>query len=310
MLPIRKLISSPARYLFFGNYFYGICAVALSIEASLQQQVPLNNALFYIFIFCVTVLYYTRAYITEKKIGSGNPRTIWYWEHRNFIFQSQILLTGIAFVYPVDLIIRRFEFIWTMPAFLWFAVLLFPVSAALYYGINHPLFSRYRLRNIGWLKPFLIGFVWAGLVTVYPLVTRGIEEQHVYRFTWPFIFLFTKNFMFITVLCIMFDIKDYAADHNRQLKTFVVKAGLRTTIFIILIPLCIVGLAAYLLYAQALNFSGTRILLNVIPFVMLLLVTFSMQRRKSIFYYLVVIDGLMLLKAVCGSVAMLVENQN
>jgi hypothetical protein len=39
----------------------------------------------------------------------------------------------------------------------------------------------------------------------------------------------------------MFDIKDYAADHNHQLKTFVVRYGLRKTIFYILIPLTLVS---------------------------------------------------------------------
>ena len=103
----------------------------------------------------------------------------------------------------------------------------------------------------------------------------------------------------------MFDIKDYAADHNRQLKTFVVKAGLRKTIFYILIPLCIAGLDSFLLFGIARQFSLPKILINVIPFVSLIAVAYSMHRRKSILYYLVVIDGLMLLKALCGTIAMI-----
>jgi hypothetical protein len=42
----------------------------------------------------------------------------------------------------------------------------------------------------------------------------------------------------------------------------------------------------------------------VIPFVALIAVAYSMHRRKSIFYYLIVIDGLMLVKALCGITAM------
>lgn len=305
---IKTLIGSGRRwiaYIFFSNYFYGLCAVALCIEASLQQDYPLNSIVFYLFIFCVTVLYYTRAYITEKKTGSSNPRSMWYWNNRRLVFASQLVLTVLALIYPVWLFSRNEGWIGQIPLFHWLMLIIFPASAAFYYGINHWRLAKYKLRNIGWLKPFIIGFVWAGLVTVYPFIFLVVEKQVVYRPDWISAFLFVKNFMFITVLCIMFDIKDYAADHNRQLKTFVVKAGLRKTIFFILIPLCVMGLASYIAYALVREFSIWRILLNTIPFVLLLMVAYSMHRRKSIFYYLIVIDGLMMVKALFGMLGML-----
>ena len=109
--------------------------------------------------------------------------------------------------------------------------------------------------------------------------------------------------MFISVLAILFDIKDYAADHNLQLKTFVVRAGIRTTIFLVIIPLTLAGLLSLVVFASLQSFPPLRIAINCIPFMALLAVAFSMQRRKAIIYYLAVIDGLMLLKAVCGIVA-------
>lgn len=111
--------------------------------------------------------------------------------------------------------------------------------------------------------------------------------------------------MFITVLCIMFDIKDYATDANQQLKTFVVTYGLRRTIFYIIIPLTILGLSAFLTYALTHHFSVGRIGLNFIPFLLILTVAFSLQKRRSIFFYLIIIDGLMLVKGLCGSLGML-----
>ena len=78
-------------------------------------------------------------------------------------------------------------------------------------------------RSIGWLKPFIIGFIWGGTETVYPIVFSGIEKQQgYYEVNLVSTYLFIKNFMFISVLCIMFDIKDYAADSNQQIKTFYV----------------------------------------------------------------------------------------
>lgn len=214
-------------------------------------------------------------------------------------------MTAIVAAYAIRLITKHYHFILSLPLFNWVLMLIFPAVAAMYYGINHRRIAKYKLRNIGWLKPFIIGFVWAGLVTVYPILFYDIEHEFIFIPDWVGAFLFVKNFMFVTVLCIMFDIKDYAADHNQQLKTFVVKAGLRKTIFMILIPLCLLGMTSFIIYAEIRQFSFLKIALNIIPFILLISVAYSMHRRKSIFYYLIVIDGLMLVKACCGITAMM-----
>ncbi|MGL1386138.1 hypothetical protein ACSTJO_00160, partial [Vibrio parahaemolyticus] len=55
-----------------------------------------------------------------------------------------------------------------------------------------------------------------------------------------------------------------------------------------------------LLTAYSRGFHASRIIFNTIPFILLIIVAWSMHRRKSILYYLAVIDGLMLIKALCG----------
>lgn len=110
--------------------------------------------------------------------------------------------------------------------------------------------------------------------------------------------------MYITLLCILFDIKDYAMDYNKDLKTVVVKLGLRRTIFYFIIPLCFIGLGSFLVYAYSQHFSLMKILINTIPFILIITVAYSMYSRRSIFYYLIIIDGLMLLKAACGITSM------
>lgn len=297
--------NSPVHAFFFSNYFYGLCAIALSIEATLQQQYPLNSLEFYIFSFAVTVLYYTRAYITERPSIDPNPRSQWYWENRKAVANSQVFFTIIAIIYVSLLLYQHHAFVLELPEYHFLLLLLFPAVSILYYGINHPRLATLKLRNIGWIKPFIIGFVWAGFVNIYPIIFYNIENEVTYISGTINEFLFVKNFMFITVLSIMFDIKDYGADHNRQLKTFVVKAGLRKTIFFILIPLCIAGLGSFIYYAQIRVFSLQKMVLNILPFLLLITVAYSLHRRKSIFYYLIVIDGLMLVKAACGIIAMI-----
>lgn len=100
-------------------------------------------------------------------------------------------------------------------------------------------------------------------------------------------------------------IKDYASDYIRRLKTVVVKIGLRKTIFHILIPISLLGLLSFIYYAISYQFHTGKLLLNPIPFILLIITTFSLCRRRSLMYYLVIVDGLMLVKGVCGSIAML-----
>ena len=287
--------------IFFSNYFYGICAVALSIEAALQQRFPLNSLLYFGLIFLTTVLYYTYPYVRKSK-QQHNPRTNWYTRNYNLVRWQQALIITILTGSGVLFAINFTDQLLLITPVQWMLIFIFPVTGGLYYGIG-TLFGKYNLRKIGWLKPFIIGFTWAGLVTVYPVLFYDIMHMQEHEFTWVGMLLFLKNFMFITVLCIMFDIKDYASDCFFSLKTFVVSQGLRATIFKILLPLSVIGFSLFIGYAITHQFHMMRILLNVIPFILLGMVAYSLRKRRSLLYYLSIVDGLMLAKAACGAIA-------
>jgi hypothetical protein len=300
----RILNSALTKTIFFGNHFYGLCAVALSVEASLQQRFPLADLLFYLLLYLAVVLYYNQAYlVTESVVDDTNIRSSWYSANSKLLKAVQYsLLIGFA-ACGSFLLVRHWQALTAMKAYEWVLVFIFPLVSALYYGIGYSGW-RLVLRNVGWLKPFIIGFSWAGMVTVYPILYYCIANGSHYDFTLIGLFLFIKNFMFVAVLCIMFDIKDYAMDYNLQLKTFVVKLGLRKTIYIVIFPLCVAGLASFVAYAVFNHFHPVKIFLNVLPFIAILAVAYSLHSRRSIFYYLVIIDGLMLFKAFCGSMGM------
>ena len=290
-------------FIFYSNYFYGICAVALSVEAMLQQRAPLNSLWYFFLIFITTVLYYAYPYIRKSSLSS-NPRTNWYTLYYNFMRWNQITITIILVIALILFLFDYRKVLLNMQLTEWLLIFIFPLAAALYYGATS-LLGKYNLRKTGWLKPFVIGFTWAGLVTVYPVLFYDIINKLNYKLTQVGALLFVKNFMFVTVLCIMFDIKDYATDYINRLKTFVVKIGLRKTIFYILLPLSVIGLTSFIYYAVAHEFQLIKILLNTVPFVLLLIVIWSFHKRRSLIYYLAIVDGLMLVKAVCGSIAMI-----
>lgn len=284
---------------FFGNYFYAVCVIALSIETAVQLSIPLAPIIYYLFIFCATVVYYTKAYVTEVVNTKANERSSWYVLNKQFVFTSQALLTVLIAVFGLLMLPNIMGGIKTISVKDVFFISLFPVIASLYYGFGKKL----NFRKSHWLKPFVIGFVWSGVVTFYPIFYYQIQAGTTVTINYVSWLLFIKNLMFICVLCIMFDIKDYATDYNQQLKTFVVSFGIRKTIFYIIFPLTLLGFASNLLYAITIHSSIIKTVIISVPFILLLLTAYSLYKRRSIFYYLVIIDGLMLLKAICGIVA-------
>ena len=88
-------------FFLFGNYFYGICVIALSIEASLQQSFPLNDSLYYLAAFSITVLYYTLAYVSEKAVDESNKRAVWYAANYRLVRITQFILIAFLLFYIV-----------------------------------------------------------------------------------------------------------------------------------------------------------------------------------------------------------------
>lgn len=295
----------PVELFFYGNYFYGICAVAQAIETTLQLGFPLNHFNYYFITFIATVFYYNYPYVRKYAAADTDSRTVWYREHQSFIRWNQFFFTLFLLFALFVFLYHYMHVLQHMTVLHWLLVFVFPLIAAMYYGLN--FFSiKYNLRSIGWLKPFIIGFTWAGMVAVYPILFYDIIHEQPYTFTSLGCLLFLKNLMFISVLGMMFDIKDYADDRIKHLNTFVVRIGLRKTIVYILIPLPLLGLLTFLSYATLHHFHLLKMVLIMIPFFLLVAAAYSLRKRRTLLYYLIVIDGLMIVKAVFGILAMLV----
>ena len=300
---IAKLI----RFIFFGNYFIGLLAIALTIESTLQLRLQFNTFPYYLLIFCAPVVYYTHAYMGATRFsGSTNPRVAWFIKHQHYLRWSQWVLSAVAIISFLYLLLFNITPILALSWIYWVIVAIILMVAFLYYGLLPAYFFNLNLRNTGWLKPFIIGFIWACTANVLPLIILKIEQGTPFPFGEFWLWLFVKNWMFCTVNAIMFDIKDYEIDANRELKTFVVQFGIHKTIFFILIPLLAIGMLSLFVFTRYEQLPGKQVLMNFIPFVITLIVAFSLNLKKPILYYLIVIDGLILLKACCGIIGAII----
>jgi 4-hydroxybenzoate polyprenyltransferase len=293
------------KFIFFGNYFVGTLSIALSLETAFQLHLPFNSIIYYLLLFCGTVMYYTYAYAKPlQSFSPDNPRSAWYVQHHVLVQYTQWGLLFICVLLGCVMLLKDYENLLHMPVQYWLIIVAMGLSAILYYGLLPRSFFKLNLRNTGWVKAFVIGFVWACSVGLLPIIVLQMEHGYYYVDPILVIPLFVKNWMFCTINAIMFDMKDYADDSNHELKTFVVRFGLRKTIFFILFPLSLIGIFFMLAFESYRHFTFFPVFFNMIPFLLLLIVTYSMQRQKKILYYLIVIDGLILIKAICGIIAM------
>ncbi len=292
---------------FFGNFFVGICAVALCIETNAQHGLALNGVAFYTLIFLGTAYYYTFLYTKETPDHVVNERVIWYQQNKSILKITQNIILLILFIDLAYFTNRYFNSITQLNGIKIGQIFIFPAIALTYTFNLLPFPEIKKLRRVGWLKPFAIGFVWSGIVSVYPIIFYQIQVgSHAPFFALPSGLLWLKNFMFVSTLCIMFDLKDYEFDKQEGLKTYAVQLGISKTISFIIIPLVCIGIFTFLKFHASIPASNTpAIILNLVPYLLLLIAAFSLRKHKSIIYYLFLIDGLMIVKAICGISAVL-----
>jgi len=287
---------------FYSNIFAGICAVALCIETSVQHRLKLNGIHFYTLIFFGTAYYYTFLYLKGVPVNDLNERVTWYKIKQSVLKKTQNIIL-------IFLCADALFFVWkyshsfaSLNSQQYGLILLFPIVALTYTYNVLPFPHIKKLRRIGWLKPFIIGFVWSGFVTVYPIIFYQIQVgSQASVFSFPSGLLWLKNLMFIATLCIIFDIKDYEEDKSHKLKTFAVQFGVQNTIRFIIIPLVLIGILSFLRFSVPRGISAAGIVINTIPYILLIVSAYSLvNKKRSIIHYLSTIDGLMIVKAACG----------
>lgn len=89
--------------------------------------------------------------------------------------------------------------------------LLVPCAIALGYVL--PLLNGRRLRDLPYLKIFLIAFSWAWITVLGPVIERGES------FSWPILWMLIERACFVFAITIPFDIRDMALDQSAEVDT-------------------------------------------------------------------------------------------
>lgn len=290
------------KFLFFGNYFYALCAVMLSLDTLFTLGLTAVDVHYLLILFMGVVVFYTHAYRSLDKTDEAsvfqNPfylqRTLWYIRNGRLVRIQQFLLAAIiliAALYYYWPILRSGRITGTEYISLGLVMLL----ALSYVGLG-----SFNIRRYGLLKPLVIAILWSALVSWFPVLTSlWVNRQHQPGQA-SFILLFLYNTIYILQLCILFDIKDYAVDARSSLRTFVVWLGLKRTIQYIILPLYALTLVCWYILSTSLGYNSVQLTIGYIPLAGLGWVIYTLRSPQPLLFYLFIVDGLMLLKGLIG----------
>lgn len=298
---IKKLLQQSFYAFLYGNSFIALAGVLLCIETNLQHQLPLNYWLIYFFIFCCINFYYTYLYNNNLPKNYINKQIQWYIINKKIIIVYQIILFIFICICLVYFLLKFHATIFQFSLKKWGYILLFPIIAIMYYFNVLSSFGIKNLRQYGWLKPFVIAYVWSGLVGIYPFVFLILEHQINYLSNFHILDSYwLNNFIYFMIIAMLFDIKDVAYDHKKNIKTYPVLLGVKFTIHYIIIPICIVATSLILIASVKHHFTFIRILVNIVPYLLLIFASISLIKHKKNLYYLFFIDGLLFIKSITG----------
>lgn len=271
------MISNIFRFFVYSNLFIALCALLMINQTYdlLLHSKPDQYLLG--FVFCATICSYSfHWYLTSESLVES-PRIEWL--KRNRIFHLIFLIIG--------LIGSGVFFFFLLPHWYWLAlsaIITFLYSAP---KIPHPYFRALRKVAVG--KTIFLALVWMYVTTILPVIIAGAS------FTSAIILFVIGRFFFIYAICIMFDFRDRADDQAagiRSMVTWFSERGVNSLFFssLVIFGGCMILLGRY-------GFSGTSIILLIIPgFITAAIYNYSKTNFSDYLYYLI-LDGLMMFSA-------------
>lgn len=261
-----------SRFLVSHAFFAAACAVSLCVQTAFLFGASSNPQLLF-FVFLSTVLGYNFHYC----MGEGY-RLNWRLSFREWLRFSHV---RVLLVFTPSVLFALLFFDLPLVA-VFFSVLL---TTAYSFPLTRSAIAA-RLRRFGWVKTVLLAFAWTWVTVVLPLAGQSATYCSP-----VFAALFAQRFLFMLLLCVIFDLRDTETDAlaglnsltTRYPDTIILKFVFATAGLLFLAN----GLLGYYTdYAQAIGLQMTLLLT--------LYVYRLSAEQKSYYFYYVLVDGLMI----------------
>lgn len=152
-------------------------------------------------------------------------------------------------------------------------------------------FPQTQLRRIAGLKSAVVAIVWTCVTAIFPIIFMCDFDSRACLTEMNGIILL-QNFLFIFPLCLIFNVRDIAADRKAGVRTLPVLYGEKITIAVCLISLALFSLVVALYPSLREGRSGLLFCAAATGVLMLFA-----SKNRSDYYYSLGIDGMILLQA-------------
>jgi 4-hydroxybenzoate polyprenyltransferase len=261
----------------FGNILIAAAAVCLVLESTLVLKGFIVPRPHQVLVFFATLFVYSLHRYLGTRDDSSNPSPRSQWALRNKPLIRAFIGIGIVGC-GVSVLFSAMEV----------RVILLPLCI-LTLAYFMPLLKSVRLRDLPWMKTFLIAMVWT-IVTVMLPAVRG----DVSLLSPGFLMLSAERFLFVFAITIPFDIRDIHDDSSKGVISIAVSFGAKKSK---LLALCCLLLFAVLvhLHAWLLGLSPVGFTLPmVISAVSTAFLVYKTSGRRSEYFYLLWLDGTMI----------------
>lgn len=263
-------------FFLFGSIFISLCAVALCIETSLLLNLPLKNPGFYFSVFGATLVQYNLHYFFKTSAIPNSRRLAWSLENKA---AYKILITAglVIMVYSLfSLPLRHY--------------IIFSVMAILAFCYSFPLrpFTNKKIKDFGLPKIITLALVWT-------TVTVWLPADNINFTDLSFQLVLVMRFIFIFILCLLFDIRDTDIDRKENISTLPVKLGNKRSYqwcYLLLVIFILLAITQYACFVGMMQFLA----MMISGLITVGIIEYSKKYNDDL-VYLVCIDGMMLLQA-------------
>lgn len=204
---MRDILKAFGHFYIYSSVHIAICAGLLSIESYVVLGLPIDLNVVLFITFATMAVYSLHRLVGMSKVkafeNEGRYKLIKKYKHHILIY---FIFSGMATAY--------YFFHLTLQQIIW---LLFPTLLTLAYVLP-VLKSGRRLRDLPFIKIFLIAIVWTWLSLVLP---SSFQKSNL------LILLVVERILFFVAITIPFDIRDKEVDASIHVKTLVHQLGIK-----------------------------------------------------------------------------------
>lgn len=268
-------------FFLYSNVWIALAATALTVQTIFLLTGTIVFSPLLIFVFCATLFIYAiHRIVGLKKVADFQD------QGRYLViatFRSHIILYAI--LGGTGVLIS----IWWLNYYSWGSLI---IPGLLSLGYVLPILNgKRRLRDLNWIKIFLIALVWAWITVLIPT----IELQLTFNSHTAFLFL--ERLLFVFAITIPFDIRDLQIDQHNSVQTLPASIGIQKSKLLAILLLLLMCSCVFINQILGFYHLSTTVALSCSVLLTIPLIWYSDQATHD-YYFSGLLDGTMILQTI------------